>query len=238
MQLRQLNPGIKIFGLYGGEEAEFPKFQKYLQPFLEHNYCIRNQKDRWKWKNSDLAVRLWFRDFGKKIDFDILHIVEWDLLFFRALEKIYPRVSRNALNLTALTPLKLVEQKWYWTSREPAKSEWEKLTKLAETKFKYSKQPYASLGPGATLPRKFLEKFSSIPVPDLGNDELRLPLFGQIFGFKLIDTGFRRWFSKEDSRFFNCNGDEIPLKVIIKELKEGGGRKAFHPYRKRLSIFK
>lgn len=234
-QLKNFNPDIKIFGLYGGNVDEFSKFKKYLNPFFEHNYYVRNKSNRWKWKNSDLSTRMWYKNVGKKLKFDMLHVIEWDLLLFDSLENVYRKIPKNCIGLTALNPLKNVENTWSWTAKEPSKSEWAKLLKYAKDKFGYNKQPYASLGPGPCLPRNFLDKFSTIPVPDLCNDELRLPLFAQIFGFKLIKTGFyKRWSNQNIMKFFNCHGNEIPLDLIKKELKRKGGRKSFHPYRKRL----
>ncbi|HCC23155.1 TPA: hypothetical protein DF272_03180 [Candidatus Falkowbacteria bacterium] len=234
-QLKNFNPGIKIFGLYGGEESEFPKYKKYLSPYLEHNYCIRNKPNSWKWKNSDLGIRLWYKNVGKNLEFDMLHVIEWDLLLFSSLNDLYKKIPNNCIGLTALNPLKNIKPTWTWVFKEPYKTQWEKLLKYAKDRFGYNKQSYASLGPGLCLPKNFLDKFSSIHVPDLSNDEVRLPLFGQIFGFRLFETGFYpKWSDPNIMKFFNCHGDEIPLNRIKKELKRKGGRKSFHPYRKRL----
>jgi hypothetical protein len=228
--LKKFNPGIKIFGLYGGKESEFPKYQRYLGSFLEHNYCIKGRSNNWKWKNSDLAIRLWYKSIGKKIEFDMLHVIEWDLLLFDSLDEIYKKIPENCIGLTALTLYKNVENKWY----RPFKDEWIKLLKYAKDKFGYNKQPYASLGPGFCLPKNFLEKFSEVHVPVLCNDELRLALFGQIFRHKLIDTGFyQKWFDPETEKLFNCSGKKIPLALIEKELRRKDGKRSFHPFRKR-----
>ena len=234
-QLKNFNPGIKILGLYGGKESKFSKYKKYLSPYLEHNYCIKNKTNFWKWKNSDLGIRLWYENIGEKLDFDMLHVIEWDLLLFDSLNALYKKIPKNCIGLTALNPLKTVKVTWTWVYKEPYKTQWAKLLKYAKDYFRYNKQPYASLGPGPCLPKKFLDKFCFVNVPDLCNDELRLPLFGQIFGFKLIETGFyKRWSDQNIMKFFNCHGNEISLNRIRKELKRQGGRKSFHPYRKRL----
>lgn len=235
LQLKKLNPTVKIFGLYGGEEINFPKYKKALEPFLEHNYCLKNKTKDWRWRNGDLGIRLWYKAVGNKINFEMLHFIEWDLLLVDSLDKIYKKIPKNCVGLTALTPLKNVESRWNWTSKEPMKSEWLKLLKYVKKRFKYSKQPYASLGPGSCLPKKFLDKYSSINVPELCHDELRLPLFGQIFDFKLIDTGFhKKWFDEEQNKKFTCGGGyKIILKTVKEELKKKNGARAFHPYRKK-----
>ncbi len=234
-QLKNFNPGIKIFGLYGGNESEFTKYEKYLSPYLEHNYCIKDKSNFWKWKNSDLGIRLWHKDIGKNLDFDMLHVIEWDLLLFDSLNDLYKKIPRNSIGLTGLNPLENVKIKWTWVFEEPYKKQWEKLLKYAKDSFEYNEQPYASLGPGPCLPKNFLDKFISVHVPDLSNDETRLPLFGQLLGFKLFETGFYpRWSDPKIMKFFNCYGREIPLGRIKNELKRKNGRKSFHPYRRRL----
>lgn len=237
LQLKNYNPGIKIFGLYGGQESEFPKYQKYLNVYFEHNYCIENKSNYWKWKNSDLCIRLWYKNIGKNVKFDMLHVIEWDLLLFESLDNIYKKIPKNSIGLTGLILLKNINIDWSWVSKEPYKSQWLKLLKYAKNQFKYNKQPYASLGPGPCLPKSFLNRFISVHVPDLCNDELRFPLFGQIFGFKLIKTGFyKRWSDSNILKFFNCYKDEISLTHIKNELKRKRGRKSFHPYRKRFPL--
>ena len=234
LQLKYFNPGIKIYGIYGGEESNFLKYKKYLDPFFEHNYCLKGRSNYWKWKNNDLCARLWYKDVGRKLEFDMLHVIEWDLLLFGPLNDIYRKIEKNSIGLTALTPLKNVEDKWDWTAEEPYKNEWVKLLKYAKDKFAYNKQPHASLGPGPCIPKSFLEKYNNAHVPDQVINELRLPLFGQIFGYKLTDTGFYpEWFGP-DEKFFNCDGSEIPLSLIKREYKRNE-RKSFHPFRKRLN---
>src|SRR5450759_351978 len=82
---------------------------------------------------------------------------------------------------------------------------------------------------GLCLPKSFLEKYSAIEIPELGNDELRLPLFSQILGFKLYDTGLKKeWFDKKEEEFFNCYKFYISSSSITKELARPSGRRAFH----------
>ncbi len=235
LQLRKYNPDIKIFGLYGGKESKFPKYQKYLDSLMDYNYCIKNKTSRWKWKNSDLAIRLWYKDVGQKLEFDVLHLIEWDLLLFAPLSSIYQKIPNNCVGLTGLTPLKNVQNKWSWVSKKPWKNQWVELLEYVKDEFGYDKEPYASLGPGLCLPKSFLDKFLKTHIPDLCNDELRLPLFAQILGFKLVKTGFfESWSDFQLSKLFNCDKKGVSLKLIKKELDKKSGRKSFHPFFKRL----
>jgi len=229
--LKAFNPGIDILGLYTGEEGDFPNITKALSQHLAHVYCISGKSAEWKWKHGDLATRLWYKDYGHHLGFDMLHIVEWDLLLFSSISQLYGHIPKNGVGFTGITPLENVQGRWHWTSQEPHKSQWSELLQLVTHKFQYYQKPYACLGPGVCLPREFLEKYASTDVPELCHDELRLPLFAQILGFRLYDTGFyRKWFDKEEMKVFNCEKQEIKTAVITEELGKPSGRRVFHPY--------
>lgn len=236
--LKKFNPEIKIYGLFGGSKKDLGKVRKIFdRKYLEKIYLIPNQDAKWKWQNGDLALIDWFKEVGNSIDFEMLHLVQWDLLMFDSIDKIYSKIPKNGIGLTGLVPLKKVEQKWDWTSEEPDKSEWNDLLNYAKKNFDYKKEPFASLGPGTCLPKKFLSEYSKIHVPELVHDELRIPLFGQIFGFKLYDTGFyRSWFNSQEEKIFNCIPKDIKLGKIKEELAKKYGRKVFHPYRKIINL--
>ncbi len=234
--IKKNNPTTPIYGLFGGKEEEYPVFNKELSVFFNGNYCIKGKSGIWKWKHSDLAFRLWFQDYGKDIKFTSIVVLEWDLLQFDSIANIYSHVSENQIGLTGLTLLKNIENEWYWTRNEQQKKEWHDLLHIAKTKFKYNKEPFGALCPGVCLPRNFLEKYSKIEIPELCHDELRIPLFGQILGFELIDNGFyKKWFSKKEWKYFNCNDYDIITKQIKKELRKKNGRRVFHPYRNLLN---
>jgi hypothetical protein len=230
--LKKLNPNVLIFGIYGGELGNLPKFERYLNKYLENIFIIKNKSSSWKWENIDLTLRDWYKQIGKNISFDMAHIIEWDLILCKSLDDIYSGIAKNELGLTALIDLKLVENKWSWTSKEPYKSEWLKLIEFVKRKYNYSDKPNGSLGPGPCLPKKFIEKYANAEVPELCNDELRVPLFAQVFKFKCIDTDFyRKWFDDEEKKYFNCVGRDIDIQTIRKE-RENNGRQVFHPFRR------
>lgn len=228
--LKELNPGIKIYGIFGGDNNDFPKVRDELSNCLDHVYRIPVDDPKWKWKNGDLALRLWYQDYGKDLSFDVLHMIEWDMLLLDSLPNIYKKIPIDGIGITALTDLEKIEKRWDWTSKEPSRSEWLKLLGIARDNFGYNKRPCASLGAGPCMPKSFLEKYSELDVPELCHDELRLPLFGQILGFNLYDTGFyTKWFDAEEERAFNAAGREVDLELIRKEIAKPKGRRVFHP---------
>jgi len=230
--IKKLNPGIKIYAYF--EEKEKYKPFEILNKYLEHVYFIKGKTSHWFWFNPDLAIRMWFKDFGKNLDFDVLHLIEWDLLLLEPLDKLYSNIPEDGIALTGLKPMKEIKDMWNWTSKEPHATNWRKLLSFVKEKYNYNQEPYACIGPGPHLPKAFLEKYIEIEVPELCHEEIRLPLFGQILGFKLYDTGFygNKWYNPETQKRFNCMNKEIKIKIIKEELKNPNGVRVFHPFRK------
>jgi|GEM_PF-613294 len=227
----KFNPEIQIFGLYGGPKNNFAKIKKKLRYYMEDIYCITGSS-RWIWKNGDLALRSWYTDYGKYIPFDMAHIIEWDLVLFDSLDNLFSHIPKDALGLTSLVKLKAIEDRWPWSSNKNKRKELNSLICFVRENFAYSKEMFASEGPGMCLPKQFLEKYSMTNIPELSNEEVRVPLFAQIFNLKLINTNFSKgWFNKDNERFFNCNRKFIKLEFIKKEISNPSGRRAFHPYK-------
>ncbi len=229
--MKYLNPGVEIYGLYGGPPEKFAEASNTLGNIFAHNYLIEGKDKEWKWKHSDMAYQLWYRDFGYRVDFDVMHSVEWDLLYFEPLDTLFGHAGKDTLVLSGLVPLKTIEDRWYWTRHEKQKPEWEKLQDYFRGNYERNIVPYGMIGPGTSLPRSFLEKIKDTEIPRLSNDELRIPLLAQAYGFSLADTNFfRKWFSKRELRYFNSNASEVTIETIKKQLKRKTGRRAFHPY--------
>ncbi len=230
--LRNFNPGLHIYGLFGGEENDYDIVCAQFSCWCEDIYLLRGKSPRWKWQNTDLAVRSWFKDVGCSLSFDVVNVVQWDLLMFDSMEVLYRNIPPRALGLTGLTKVDQIADRWHWTLTEPPKSERLKLIEWAQTHYSYRGDSLTCLGPGYCLPREFLGHYSAFDVPELCHDELRLPLFARILGFDLCDTGFYpKWYDEEEEKFFNANGGDLDTKVIKDELARSGGRKVFHPYR-------
>jgi hypothetical protein len=233
--ISNLNPEVDIYGLYGGDEAEFETYSEALNKYFVHNYCIRDKSTEWKWKHSDLAYAQWYRDVGHEYLFDAIVVLEWDLILFTSIEEAYARIRPDQIGLTGLVRLWRIRRKWWWTTQSENLQNWKALLKVAKRDFGYSSMPFGCLAAGASLPRTFLEKYSKLSVPELCHDELRLPLFAQILGFSLTDTRlYRRWFSKSEDVYFTCEKRSIDPELIKIELSKPNGRRVFHPYGSKL----
>lgn len=226
--LKKFNPDIDIYGLYGGEDEIFPEYEFLTKDLITHNYCVRDKESKWKWLSSDLGARYWFDEFGHTIEFDMLHIVEWDLILLESIPTLYKHIPKDGIALSALSDVSNLYGRWLWVSIP----EWTLLLSHVRKNYGYDQKPFGSLGPGTSVPRYFLENYSKYEVPNYCIDEVRFPLFGQLMGCKLYNTGFyQKWFDDDEDRFFNCINKNIKIETIQDELKKKNGRRAFHPFR-------
>jgi hypothetical protein len=229
--LRELNPDVAVHGLYGGEVSGYAAAARALEPVLDSLGSCPLGDGRWRWQHTDLVIQEWYRTAGQQQHFDVLHIVQWDLLLFASLAVLYRHVPPGAVALSGITALERIAAAWHWTRNEPHRTETAALLHLARQSWGFQGVPKACLGPGAALPRAFLERLAAESIPGTGHDEVRLPLFAELFGHELVDTGFYpHWFDEESERLFNANGGELTVAAVKEEL-ERGPRRAFHPCR-------
>ncbi len=146
--LKFYNPGIPIYGIYGGNNDDLPKYRALLRDYLYGIYAIKGDSGHWKWKNFDLVLLDWYCDIGNRIDFDRAYVVEWDLLMFGAMKDLYTDIGDRDIGLTGLMPLSRVESRWFWTSVQPHKDEWNRLLAFVTQSYQYASVPLAALRPG------------------------------------------------------------------------------------------
>jgi hypothetical protein len=232
-----LNPDIDIYGLYGGPEEHFDQASIYFKGLLSDNFLIKGKTSEWKWRNDDISFQIWFNDFGHTVQFDYVHVIEWDLLYFQPIEKLFSHVPVDSLAITGLIPLEKVIDKWHWTAHSGERDQWLQLMDYFKLKYNYNQQPYGMVGTGVSFPRSFLEKIQKVEIPEISLGELRVPMLAQVLGFDMVDTKFYKgWFSRHDIKFFNCVNYFVSNKNIRKQLKRQNGYRAFHPFRDEISF--
>jgi len=237
--LRRLNPGVPIVGLYGGGGGyRAAAFRIGSRPALGLDSFYRSRHSgRWNWQHGDLALAAWYRDAGRHLGFDVVHLVEWDLVLAAPLAEVYAHVPDGALGLTACTPLAEIGPDWDWVSRPELRTQTQALFEAVAERWGFTGVRRACLGVGPCLPRAFLADYAELDVPELGHDELRLPLFADLLGYPVVENGFRAaWHSSPDDAFFNATGRRIELEVIRSEVARAGGRRAFHPVHARVPV--
>ena len=221
--LRTFNPGMPIYGLFGGAEKDFPNAKKLP---LDHVWHIPLDDPYWKWVNGDLCVRWWYKEVGRHITFDMLHLVEWDLILLESIERHFASV-RGGIAMTGITPMEKIYATWSWVAPIRGRRDWLKLKAYVERVYGYTQTPLAGIFCGASFSRKFLERYARVEVPGWCNDEVRVPLFAQAFGLPVHDT-------RLGNELFTAGDEMISPKTVYAQYRKG--MRSFHPVRKILQL--
>jgi hypothetical protein len=267
-RLQALNPGIKIHGLYGGKSQELTSANSsFLEKF--ESLHVLTQDSMWCWMfGGFLGINNWYKSIGRELDFDVVHLVEWDLLMEDSLANLYRHIEPECIGVTAPTPIGALSKAkggWreWWLADEEKRTELHLLLKSIRANHGMTPIVHACFLPGASFPKAFLESISRLTIPSYCNDEVLLGVYAQVAQVELRDTGFlrnwknfarlclhlpdalvsdpfagpranriHRWFV--DFQYFNCNGCNVSIVDIQKQLVQTQGRRVFHPVRYRI----
>lgn len=241
--LRRYNPSVKIFGLFGGEAEKSGEFETALSPLLDDFFPFLDVKDSgWKWRNGDLILLDWYKKRGAGLAWDTIVVVQWDMLLFKPVERLFHMLKKNEVLLSGVRPLKEVESWWLWTrATNPAerRSFEEFLSYIAE-RLGYRGEPLASHFIVACLPRLFWEKFAALDRPECGYLEYKIPTLAKAFGMELCTSHpFQSWWhgdpqvSKERQLNHTLVADgahQLGMGTILYHLLRPSGARIFHPY--------
>lgn len=253
--LRQHNPTIPIYGVYGGDLATVDQYKSQLNQYLDDFYTFTENKDPlWKWLQGDLMLTHWYRERGKHLSWDTVAIVQWDMLVFGAIEQLFSMLKPDQILLSGLRPIREVENDWMWvTPKIPDhRHQYLEFLQYVGKTYDYQKDPMGCIFIVACLPRIFLESYSKIEQPELGFLEYRIPIYAQIFGIPFCeDHPFNAWWVDGDPIFqannlvqrainlfslrlnpnpLNPTRSNISLIPIYKHLNTQIGARIFHPY--------
>jgi hypothetical protein len=266
-RLQALNPGIKIHGLYGGTKQNLTSASSSFLEKFESLYVL-TQDPMWCWMfGGFLGIDSWYKSIGRELDFDVVHLIEWDLLMEDSLVNLYQHIEPACIGVTAPTPIDALSRanggwRHWWLAGEQKGAELHLLLESIRADHGLTPVVHACFLPGASFPKAFLESISRWNVPSYCNDEILLGLYAQVAKTGLRDTGFlrnwtkfsnwslyfpnalvsdpfagprtsriHRWFV--DFRYFNCNGYDVSIVDIQKQLAQTQGRRVFHPVRYR-----
>jgi hypothetical protein len=259
-RLQALNPGIKIHGLYGGTKQTLTSASSsFLEKF--ESLHVLTQDSIWCWMfGGFFGVDSWYKAIGRQLDFDVVHLIEWDLLMEDSLENLYRHIEPEFIGVTAPTPIGDLKGKWQWVTDAGKRAELHLLLQSIRADHGVTPVVHACFIAGACFPKAFLESISRWKIPSYCNDEVLVPLYAQIAKIGLRDTGFLRNWSKfakwslylpnavasdpfagrrshwihrwlVDFEYFNCDSHDISIKDIRKQLAHPQGRRVFHPVR-------
>jgi len=233
--LKRYNPDLKIFGLYGGEISAADEYKNKLSGYLDDFYAFTASNDEdWKWINGDLMILDWYDKKGRNLDWESIAVVQWDMLAFDSLSRLFSDMKKDQIFLSGLRMIdEELENKWHWVKfdGEYRKNYSEFLGHVKE-KYGYDNKPLASLFIFQIFPRIFLEKYLLVEDKEVGMLEYKIPMYSQIFNVPFYEKDIgTMWFSDEPKPL-NAIPREISETYIREQLAKKDGWRIFHPYYK------
>ncbi len=217
--LRAMNPEAVVIGFYGGPRCNW-KHAKSLE--WDDCYLLRDKIDLWKWQYADIHLRKWYKRHGYRQRFSYVCLYEWDLVFTKPLDELYPDTDADLLT----TGIKPIEQRrregWPWLVEPYLAPERQQFEQWARRKLRWSGEATIGLLPGARISRNFLDAYAGVRPPRGGNDELRLGILASAFGMRHEDTEFA------NPQDFNCDRREILPQDCLAAASDPS-RYVFHP---------
>jgi hypothetical protein len=227
---------MPIFGLYGGEPAEFGNFELRLAPWLDDNWAFHDNRDgEWKWRHGDRMISLWHLEHGQRLDWDTLIIMQWDMLALAPVQHIFKPLYRDEIYLPGLRPLDEIESRFYWTRPDTEVYEdYVQFKAWLKQHYGYDGLLHACQFFTAALPRSFLDRYAVMPNPELGFLEHKLPACAMLFGTPLRDFPHLQvgWFGAAPTGqrlTLTAVKQDIPAATIAAEMLTPRGARLFHP---------
>lgn len=241
--LRKLNPDISIFGLYGGPLDNLAEMPGQLAHHFDDLYVFEAPQDlHWKWRHGDQLLSAWHRDRGERLTWDTIVVVQWDMLVLEPIADAFAMLGEGHMLLSGLRPVAEVERWWIWVRRNKRKNrdEFERFMAYAEETFGFREEALCALFIVVCLPRRFLDRYVSAAVGELGFLEYKIPTLAQAFGVPFCrDHPYTPWWANEPAtrwvaqnrRLLNTVDKVLDLNVIRAELERPGGQRIIHPFR-------
>ena len=237
--LRRRNPGVPIYGLYGGPRQDEQHFSRALGPQLDDFWAYPLEHDRqWKWRNGDLLLSAWFTGRGEGLQWDSIFVAQWDLVVVAPLKKLLPDLGVGDMLISGIRPVGEVESWWQWT-QGAARQEYDAFLNHVAARCGPVADPMCCQFIGMVAPRSFMARYAGIDEPELGFLEYKIPVYAQAFDIPLVpDTCFRPWWPEEpattgasrSASLVHAWATPVRLPVMLLESVRPGGRRLFHPY--------
>jgi hypothetical protein len=237
--LRHRNPGVPIYGLYGGPRRDEQSFAAALGPHLDDFWMFPDDRDEaYKWRNGDVMLSRWFTDRGERLAWDSVFLAQWDLIVVSPLRTLLPPMGVGDMLISGVRPVREVEAWWQWM-RGDARREYDAFLAHVAARYGAVEDPLCCQFIGLVAPRTFMSAYAAIDEPELGFLEYKIPVYAQAFGVPLVpDTLFRPWWPEEPATsratrtqsLVHAWRTPVRLPVMLYESKRPGGRRLFHPY--------
>ncbi|MBE7219402.1 MAG: hypothetical protein INR64_13085 [Caulobacteraceae bacterium] len=239
--LRARNPGVALYGLYGGPPEEAGAARAAMAQVLDDLHVYAGPEDSyWKWIHGDQLIADWHARRGRHLPWRQLLVAQWDLLLAAPLSEIAAELRPDEAAFTGDRPLAEVATWWGWAGRggEVQAAEMAAFRALLVERLAYSGPLWCCLFIAAVLPRAFLDAHQAAGAPAPGFLEYKLPTLARVFGTPVRALPqLAAWWRKDPAtqgaplreRVLNATREPVDPAVIAAELARPGGRRAFHP---------
>jgi hypothetical protein len=240
--LRRYNPDVPIYGLYGGPPSDSGFFEQELGLHLDDFFSFASDKEPvWKWKNGDFLINEWFRARGRKLHWDTVVLVQWDMLLFGEVSSVFFDLGKDEVLLSSLRPVEDVSQEWFWTSSEHPLQHaiYRAFDHYLRGRYGSGQDVLICHFVVVCLSRRFLELYTSITIPELGFVEYRLPTYAKLLKVQFSRSHrFDTWWPGASQaqrlprrdRVILATGRPIPIRRILLHLCRKRGSRIFHPF--------
>ncbi|GJE61586.1 class I SAM-dependent methyltransferase [Methylobacterium trifolii] len=242
-QLRALNPGTAIYGLYGGPPGEAAGMGERLGPLLDDLYLFAQARDdAWKWRHGDQLVAAWHRDRGRHLPWDTVVLVQWDMLLLKPVAELFAMLRPGEALFSGFRPAEEVAGWWGWLdpARPGRAGDLDAFRHYLLGSHGYDGPLWCCLFVVVCLPRGFLDRYLAAGHPEAGFLEYKLPTLAKVFGTPVCtDHPFVPWWAADPAtrdapagrRLLNAVGDDVPAEVVRAESAAGRAH-VFHPFRR------
>ncbi|GFG81740.1 hypothetical protein MPRG_50160 [Mycobacterium paragordonae] len=185
-----------------------------------------------------MLISRWFRERGHLLEWDSIALIQWDMLVFAPVERLFPDIKKDELLLPSLRPVNEVQDCCYWVMPQyDHYREYEEF--LREYDLQERDSWYCPLIV-AVFPRTFLDKFSRRKSPEMGFLEYTIPTLAKYWGFDFCTRhSYTQWytgpiFRKTDPHpyytMLNSVQEECQDRYVLLHLMDPCGLRIFHPY--------
>ncbi|MGS2810839.1 DUF707 domain-containing protein [Nocardia sp. MW-W600-9] len=237
--LRQHNPDRPIFGLFGGQIHEAAAYRDLLGDLLDDFWCYEGTygNDPYtKWMHGDLLILDWYDKRGRFLAWELVTIVQWDMLVFADLTTLFPDIKPDQAYFSGYQELDDdIEWRWPWTSPDGGhRDDYLAFTQAITTQYGYTGPKKCCFYILEILPKRFFDGHLGLADKHLGMLEYKNPTLAAVFDIDIHhrDIGVR-WSEKHQSITqapINPMKMEITTNYIDTELADPTGWRLFHPY--------
>ncbi len=225
---------MPIYGLYGGSASDLDAGP--LHRLLDDDWTYTEDRSaEWKWHHGDVMLSTWYREQGARLEWDILAVMQWDMLALAPLQRIFGTVARDEIYLPGLRPLEDIENRWWWAQpNTPQRDELMRFREMMSNRYGFRGLYQACQFVTGLLPRRFMEEYAQNSEPELGFLEYKLPAMASAMGLKFMELPWLEvvWpmdIAGRSKVTLTAAKHEISDSRIATEYIKPSGARLFHP---------